>query len=151
MRPLFSLNNVLLHFKTGFYYIMWHYVYTEVEGKQSVSLVILYACLIVAEHFACLFVTGMNQFNHMTLSNAQTSMGPRAASPMTHPQQMNISSVPSVRITQGDRLGAFCFYARITWNKSSENRKTAETQSSFILRLQTHLFRVALDSKRLEH
>ncbi|XP_027872979.1 CREB-binding protein isoform X1 [Xiphophorus couchianus] len=39
---------------------------------------------------------GMNQFNHMTLSNAQTSMGPRAASPMTHPQQMNISSVPAV-------------------------------------------------------
>uniref|UniRef100_A0A3B3XSQ8 histone acetyltransferase n=1 Tax=Poecilia mexicana TaxID=48701 RepID=A0A3B3XSQ8_9TELE len=39
---------------------------------------------------------GMNQFNHMTLPNAQTSMGPRAASPMTHPQQMNISSVPAV-------------------------------------------------------
>ncbi|MEQ2250084.1 hypothetical protein ILYODFUR_036237 [Ilyodon furcidens] len=32
----------------------------------------------------------------MTLSNAQTSMGPRAASPMSHPQQMNISSVPAV-------------------------------------------------------
>ncbi|PWA14887.1 hypothetical protein CCH79_00014256 [Gambusia affinis] len=42
---------------------------------------------------------GMNQFNHMTLSNAQTSMGPRAASPMTHPQQMNISSVPSVGLS----------------------------------------------------
>ncbi|XP_047220315.1 CREB-binding protein isoform X2 [Girardinichthys multiradiatus] len=39
---------------------------------------------------------GMSQFNHMTLSNAQTSMGPRAASPMSHPQQMNISSVPAV-------------------------------------------------------
>lgn len=42
----------------------------------------------------------MNQFNHMGLPNAQISqapMGARAASPMNHPQQMNLSSVPAVR------------------------------------------------------
>ena len=42
----------------------------------------------------------MNQFNHMALPNAQMSqapMGARAASPMNHPQQMNMSSVPAVR------------------------------------------------------
>lgn len=47
-----------------------------------------------------LLCTGINQFNHMTLPNAQMSqatMGPRAASPMNHPQQMNINSVPAVR------------------------------------------------------
>uniref|UniRef100_A0A3P9B5I0 histone acetyltransferase n=1 Tax=Maylandia zebra TaxID=106582 RepID=A0A3P9B5I0_9CICH len=41
----------------------------------------------------------INQFNHMTLPNAQMSqatMGPRAASPMNHPQQMNINSVPAM-------------------------------------------------------
>ncbi|KAM9314702.1 CREB-binding protein isoform 2-T2 [Pholidichthys leucotaenia] len=40
---------------------------------------------------------GINQFNHMALPNAQmsqTPMGARAASPMNHPQQMNMSSVP---------------------------------------------------------
>uniref|UniRef100_A0A1A8DI38 histone acetyltransferase n=1 Tax=Nothobranchius kadleci TaxID=1051664 RepID=A0A1A8DI38_NOTKA len=40
---------------------------------------------------------GINQFNQMTLPNAQMSqapMGARAASPMNHPQQLNISSVP---------------------------------------------------------
>ncbi|TMS23874.1 CREB-binding protein [Larimichthys crocea] len=43
---------------------------------------------------------GINQFNHMALPNAQISqapMGARAASPMNHPQQMNMSSVPAVR------------------------------------------------------
>uniref|UniRef100_A0A1A8QVC8 histone acetyltransferase n=1 Tax=Nothobranchius rachovii TaxID=451742 RepID=A0A1A8QVC8_9TELE len=42
---------------------------------------------------------GINQFNQMTLPNAQMSqapMGARAASPMNHPQQLNISSVPVV-------------------------------------------------------
>ncbi|XP_016890788.1 CREB-binding protein isoform X2 [Cynoglossus semilaevis] len=40
---------------------------------------------------------GMNQFNHMALPNAQISQAPigaRAASPMNHPQQMNMTSVP---------------------------------------------------------
>ncbi|XP_029706547.1 CREB-binding protein isoform X5 [Takifugu rubripes] len=42
---------------------------------------------------------GMNQFNHMALPNAQISqapMGARAASPMNHPQQMNLSAVPAL-------------------------------------------------------
>lgn len=46
---------------------------------------------------------GMNQFNHMALSNAQISQAPlgaRAASPMNHPQQMNLSAVPAVRMRQ---------------------------------------------------
>ncbi|XP_078140564.1 CREB binding protein b isoform X2 [Centroberyx gerrardi] len=40
---------------------------------------------------------GINQFNPMAMQNVQMSqapMGPRAASPMNHPQQMNMSSVP---------------------------------------------------------
>lgn len=44
--------------------------------------------------------TGINQFNPMTMQNAQMSqapMGARAPSPMNHPQQMNMSSVPAVR------------------------------------------------------
>ncbi|XP_041838054.1 CREB-binding protein isoform X5 [Melanotaenia boesemani] len=42
---------------------------------------------------------GINQFNNMALHNAQMSqapMGARAASPMNHPQQMNMSSVPAM-------------------------------------------------------
>ncbi|XP_067353867.1 CREB-binding protein isoform X2 [Channa argus] len=42
---------------------------------------------------------GINQFNHMALPNTQISqapMGARAASPMNHPQQMNMSSVPAM-------------------------------------------------------
>ena len=42
----------------------------------------------------------MNQFNPMAMAQnvqmAQAPMGPRAASPMNHPQQMNMGSVPSV-------------------------------------------------------
>lgn len=48
--------------------------------------------------------TGMNQFNHMALPNAQISqapMGARAASPMNHPQQMNMTSVPPVKTLGG--------------------------------------------------
>lgn len=44
--------------------------------------------------------TGINQFNPMAMQNAQMSqapMGARAPSPMNHPQQMNMSSVPAVR------------------------------------------------------
>lgn len=44
--------------------------------------------------------TGINQFNPMAMQNAQMSqapMGARAPSPMNHPQQMNMSSVPTVR------------------------------------------------------
>ncbi|CAJ1075040.1 CREB binding protein b isoform X3 [Xyrichtys novacula] len=40
---------------------------------------------------------GMNQFNPMAMQNAQMSQAPlgaRAPSPMNHPQQMNMSSVP---------------------------------------------------------
>ncbi|XP_034712651.1 CREB-binding protein isoform X3 [Etheostoma cragini] len=42
---------------------------------------------------------GINQFNHMALPNAQisqTPMGARAASPMNHQQQINMSSVPAM-------------------------------------------------------
>ncbi|XP_028303327.1 CREB-binding protein isoform X3 [Gouania willdenowi] len=42
---------------------------------------------------------GINQFNHMALPNAQmsqTPMGARAVSPMNHPQQINMSSVPAM-------------------------------------------------------
>uniref|UniRef100_A0A8C2WE27 histone acetyltransferase n=1 Tax=Cyclopterus lumpus TaxID=8103 RepID=A0A8C2WE27_CYCLU len=41
-------------------------------------------------------------FNHMALPNAQipqTPMGARAASPMNHPQQMNMSSVPAMGLS----------------------------------------------------
>ncbi|XP_010786455.1 CREB-binding protein [Notothenia coriiceps] len=41
---------------------------------------------------------GINQFNPMAMQNAQMSqatMGARAPSPMNHPQQMNMSSVPT--------------------------------------------------------
>lgn len=50
-------------------------------------------------------LAGLNQFNHMALPNAQMSqapMGARAASPMNHPQQMNLSSVPAVRRRRGE-------------------------------------------------
>lgn len=50
-------------------------------------------------------LAGLNQFNHMALPNAQLSqapMGARAASPMNHPQQMNLSSVPAVRRRRGE-------------------------------------------------
>lgn len=56
--------------------------------------------LCIAECHCSPFSIGMNQFNHMALPNAQMSqapMGARAASPMNHPQQMNLSSVPAVR------------------------------------------------------
>ncbi|XP_029914893.1 CREB binding protein b isoform X4 [Myripristis murdjan] len=42
---------------------------------------------------------GINQFNPMAMQNVQMSqapMGARAASPMNHPQQMNMSSVPAM-------------------------------------------------------
>ncbi|XP_061685251.1 CREB-binding protein isoform X2 [Syngnathoides biaculeatus] len=42
---------------------------------------------------------GINQYNHMALPNSQisqTTIGARAASPMNHPQQMSMSSVPAV-------------------------------------------------------
>ncbi|KAF3846355.1 hypothetical protein F7725_003433 [Dissostichus mawsoni] len=42
---------------------------------------------------------GINQFNPMAMQNAQMSqatMGARAPSPMNHPQQMNMSSVPTM-------------------------------------------------------
>ncbi|KAG7485366.1 CREB-binding protein isoform X2 [Solea senegalensis] len=45
---------------------------------------------------------GINQFNHMALPNAQISQAPigaRAASPMNHPQQMNMSSVPAMGLS----------------------------------------------------
>lgn len=57
-------------------------------------------CVSIVERCGPLFFTGINQFNHMALPNAQISqapMGARAASPMNHPQQMNMSSVPAVR------------------------------------------------------
>lgn len=60
--------------------------------------------LCIAEIHCSPFSIGMNQFNHMALPNAQMSqapMGARAASPMNHPQQMNLSSVPAVRRGKG--------------------------------------------------
>ena len=52
-----------------------------------------------------LFYTGMNQLNHMALPNGQMSqspMGAQAASPMNHPQQVYLSSVPAVRAQGGE-------------------------------------------------
>lgn len=44
---------------------------------------------------------GMNQFNPMSIGNVQmpqAPLGPRAASPMNHPVQMNsMGAVPAVR------------------------------------------------------
>ncbi|XP_077589809.1 CREB-binding protein-like [Stigmatopora nigra] len=42
---------------------------------------------------------GMNQYNPMAMQNAQMSqspLGPRASSPMNHPQQLNINSIPAM-------------------------------------------------------
>ena len=56
---------------------------------------------------------GMNQFNPMSIGNVQmpqAPMGPRAASPMNHPVQMNnMSAVPAVR--------TFCYHVllKIGW------------------------------------
>ena len=47
----------------------------------------------------CVSGAGMNQFNSMAMQNVQMTQAPmaaRAASPMNHPQQINISSVPPV-------------------------------------------------------
>lgn len=44
---------------------------------------------------------GINQFNAMSMQNvqmSQTQMAARAASPMSHTPQMNMSSVPQVAI-----------------------------------------------------
>lgn len=72
---------------------------TAPQSAENVSVSIVEKC-------GPLFYTGMNQFNHMALPNAQMSqapMGARAASPMNHPQQMNLSSVPAVRRRREER------------------------------------------------
>ncbi|XP_047189650.1 CREB-binding protein isoform X4 [Scophthalmus maximus] len=79
---------------------------------------------------------GMNQFNHMALPNAQISqatMGARAASPMNHPQQMNMSSVPAMglspsRMPQAQGMMAGNGGGNIVGQTASQGQFLAQTQ-----------------------
>lgn len=62
--------------------------------------------------------TGMNQFNPMAMQNAlmsQAPMGARAPSPMNHPQQMNMGSIPSVCFAQFFYLFMFLSFVSPSW------------------------------------
>ncbi|KAF3844134.1 hypothetical protein F7725_016182 [Dissostichus mawsoni] len=72
---------------------------------------------------------GINQFNHLALPNAQisqTPMGARAASPMNHPQQMNMSSVPADAQAQG--MIAAHGGANMVGQTASQGQFLAQTQ-----------------------
>ncbi|XP_044047241.1 histone lysine acetyltransferase CREBBP isoform X7 [Siniperca chuatsi] len=79
---------------------------------------------------------GINQFNHMTLPNAQISqapMGARAASPMNHPQQMNMSSVPAMgmspsRMPQAQGMMAGHGGGNMVGQTASQGQFLAQTQ-----------------------
>ncbi|XP_041640208.1 histone acetyltransferase p300 isoform X4 [Cheilinus undulatus] len=79
---------------------------------------------------------GINQFNHMALPNAQISqapMGARAASPMNHPQQMNMSSVPAMgmspsRMPQAQGMMAGHGGANMVGQTASQGQFMAQTQ-----------------------
>ncbi|KAM6942282.1 CREB-binding protein isoform 1-T1 [Lycodopsis pacificus] len=79
---------------------------------------------------------GINQFNHMALPNAQisqTPMGARAASPMNHPQQMNMSSVPAMgmspsRMPQAQGLIAGHGGGNMVGQTASQGQFLAQTQ-----------------------
>ncbi|CAB1443227.1 unnamed protein product [Pleuronectes platessa] len=79
---------------------------------------------------------GLNQFNHMTLPNAQISqapMGARAASPMNHPQQMNMSSVPAMgmspsRMPQAQGMMAGHGGGNMVGQTASQGQFLAQTQ-----------------------
>ncbi|XP_077426453.1 histone lysine acetyltransferase CREBBP isoform X2 [Vanacampus margaritifer] len=79
---------------------------------------------------------GINQFNHMALPNAQMSqptMGARAASPMNHPQQMNMSSVPAVgmspsRMPQAQGMIASHNSGNMVGQTASQGQFMAQTQ-----------------------
>uniref|UniRef100_H3D9B5 histone acetyltransferase n=1 Tax=Tetraodon nigroviridis TaxID=99883 RepID=H3D9B5_TETNG len=79
---------------------------------------------------------GMNQFNHMALSNAQISQAPlgaRAASPMNHPQQMNLSAVPAMgmspsRMPQAQGMMAGHFSGNMVGQPTSQGQFLAQTQ-----------------------
>uniref|UniRef100_A0A8C4IIE3 histone acetyltransferase n=1 Tax=Dicentrarchus labrax TaxID=13489 RepID=A0A8C4IIE3_DICLA len=78
----------------------------------------------------------INQFNHMALPNAQisqTPMGARAASPMNHPQQMNMSSVPAMgmspsRMPQAQGMMAGHGGSNIVGQTASQGQFLAQTQ-----------------------
>ncbi|TNN63110.1 CREB-binding protein [Liparis tanakae] len=79
---------------------------------------------------------GINQFNHMALPNAQipqTPMGARAASPMNHPQQMNMSSVPAMglspsRMPQAQGMIAGHAGGNMVGQTASQGQFLAQTQ-----------------------
>ncbi|XP_061536690.1 CREB-binding protein isoform X2 [Phycodurus eques] len=79
---------------------------------------------------------GINQFNHMALPNAQisqTTMGARAASPMNHPQQMSMSSVPAVgmspsRMPQAQGMIASHNSGNMVGQTASQGQFMAQTQ-----------------------
>ncbi|XP_040042499.2 CREB-binding protein isoform X1 [Gasterosteus aculeatus] len=79
---------------------------------------------------------GINQFNHMALPNtqiSQTPMGARAASPMNHPQQMNMSSVPAMgmspsRMPQAQGMLAAHSGANMVGQTASQGQFLAQTQ-----------------------
>ncbi|XP_033976318.1 CREB-binding protein isoform X2 [Trematomus bernacchii] len=79
---------------------------------------------------------GINQFNHLALPNAQisqTPMGARAASPMNHPQQMNMSSVPAMgmspsRMPQAQGMIAAHGGANMVGQTASQGQFLAQTQ-----------------------
>ncbi|KAI3352943.1 hypothetical protein L3Q82_019524 [Scortum barcoo] len=79
---------------------------------------------------------GINQFNHMALPNTQITqapMGARAASPMNHPQQMNMSSVPAMgmspsRMPQAQGIMAGHGGANMVGQTASQGQFLAQTQ-----------------------
>ncbi|XP_030279658.1 CREB-binding protein isoform X5 [Sparus aurata] len=79
---------------------------------------------------------GINQFNHMALPNTQISqapMGARAASPMNHPQQMNMGSVPAMglspsRMPQAQGMMAGHGGGNMVGQTASQGQFLAQTQ-----------------------
>ncbi|XP_049901287.1 CREB-binding protein [Epinephelus moara] len=79
---------------------------------------------------------GINQFNHMALPSAQisqTPIGARAASPMNHPQQINMSSVPAMgmspsRMPQAPGMMAGHGGGNMVGQTASQGQFLAQTQ-----------------------
>lgn len=87
------------------------------------KVLLCFFCVSKAECYVSSLCTGINQFNHMALPNAQITpapMGARAASPMNHPQQINLSSVPAVRRV-GDRRSHTDIYKVASDNTCVDN------------------------------
>lgn len=79
----------------------------------------LSVCLLLWLSMCLLYcLTGMNQFNSMPMQNVQISQAPmaaRAASPMSHAQQINMSSVPPVSISHTCSSNHHIFFMSFLW------------------------------------